>query len=66
VGTRDPAALTIVDLDAERVDDRIELPGDCGESPYAVVALPDGFEDPAGRLPVTRAGWGLEGGDASA
>jgi hypothetical protein len=66
VGTRDPAALTIVDLEAERIEERIELPDDRGESPYAVIPLPAAFEDPAGRLPVSRAGWGVAGGDASA
>ena len=66
VGTRDPAALTIVDLDAGRIDDRVLLADDRGESPYAIAPLAPGFADPAGRLPATRAGWGLVGGDASA
>lgn len=65
VGTQQPVALTIVDLEAERIDDRVVLPDDRGEASYALVALPDGFEDPAGRLPTTRAGWGITGADAS-
>jgi len=64
VGTQDPAALTVVDLPAGRVDERIELPDDRGESPYAIAAVPAAFGDP-GLLPTTRAGWGIAGADAS-
>jgi hypothetical protein len=42
-GIQSPAALAIVDLDAERIDDRIPLVGDAGESPYAIAALPGAF-----------------------
>jgi hypothetical protein len=42
-GVQAPAALAIVDLDAERVDERILLADDHGESPYAIAELPDGF-----------------------
>jgi hypothetical protein len=66
VGTRDPASLTIVDLEGGCVDDRVPLPGDRGESPYAVAPVPPRFGDPAGRLPATRAAWGIVGADASA
>ena len=66
VGTQEPAALTVVDLEAERVCERILLPDDRGESPFAIAPVPAGFEHPAGRLPETRAGWGIVGADASA
>nr|MDQ3936305.1 hypothetical protein [Actinomycetota bacterium] len=66
VGTQDPAALTVVDLHEERVCERLLLPGDRGESPFAITPVPACFEDPDGRLPATRAGWGIAGADASA
>jgi len=65
VGTQRPAAVHLVDLDAGRVMRTIELPDNQGESPYAIVVLPESFEEPSGRLPLTRAGWGIAGGDAS-
>jgi hypothetical protein len=43
VGMQSPAALAIVDLDAERVDEQILLADARGESPYAIAALPDSF-----------------------
>jgi hypothetical protein len=46
VGSQKPLALNVVDLDAERLDDRIELSDDRGESLYAVAQIPDSFEDP--------------------
>jgi hypothetical protein len=64
VGTQSPLALRIVDLDAERVDDRILLPDDHGEAPYAVASVPATFADPAGRLPATRAQWPIVAADA--
>jgi hypothetical protein len=64
VGTQNPAALNVVDLAAERVDSRIELQDDRGESPYAIAQVPEGFGDPA-LLPSTRSAWGIPGGDAS-
>jgi len=65
VGTQDPAAIRIVDLDDERLIRTISLPGDRGESPYAIAVVPGTFEDPSGRLPETRAGWGIAAADAS-
>jgi hypothetical protein len=65
VGTQDPAAILVVDLEAERLERTIPLPGDRGESPYAIALVPETFDDPSGRLPATRAGWGIAGGDAS-
>jgi hypothetical protein len=64
VGTQHPATLNVVDLEAGRVEERIELPDDRGESPYAIGAVPDGFGDPA-LLPGSREAWGIPGCDAS-
>jgi hypothetical protein len=64
VGTKWPATLSVVDLAAERVDERIELPDDRDETPYAIASVPEDFGDP-GRLPASRAEWGIEGADAS-
>jgi hypothetical protein len=64
VGTQQPAVLNVVDLAAGRVDERIELPDDRGESPYAIAHVPDSLGDPA-LLPSSRAAWGIPGGDAS-
>jgi hypothetical protein len=66
VGTQRPAALNVVDLDAERVDDRFVLPDDRAEAPFALVAVPDRFSDPSGRLPAARADWAVPGADTSA
>jgi hypothetical protein len=65
VGTQFPPALHVVDLMAERLEERILLPDDRGEAPYAITAVPDSFGDPSG-LPATRAEWGIPGADASA
>ena len=65
VGRQSPAALQVVDLAAERVDEQIELPDDRGESPYAIAHVPEGFGDPS-RLPRTRAEWGIPGADVCA
>jgi hypothetical protein len=65
VGTQDPAAIRIVDLDAQRIDATIVLDDGPDESPYAIAPVPDGFADPSGRVPDTRAGWGIAGADAS-
>lgn len=64
-GTQMPAALNVIDLDAQRIDERILLEDDRAETPYAIAPLPPAFDDPAGRLPTTRAGWGIIGADAS-
>lgn len=66
VGVQHPGRLLVVDLGEQRIEDEIPLPDDRDESPYAIAFVPDGFDDPAGRLPATRAGWGIPGGDASA
>jgi hypothetical protein len=65
-GTQSPAALTVLDLDAERIDERILLDDDRGETPYAIAVLAGDFDSPAGRLPATRAAWGIAGADGSA
>jgi hypothetical protein len=65
VGTQHPAALNVVDLAAERIDECILLPDDRDESPYAIVSVPESFGDPSA-LPATRAAWGIPGADASA
>jgi hypothetical protein len=65
VGTQRPPAVHVVDLDAERVLRTIALPDPANESPYAIVVLPESFGDPSSRLPETRVGWGIAGGDAS-
>jgi hypothetical protein len=66
VGVQDPARLLTVDLERGGVDEVIDLPDDRNEAPYAIAPVPDGFADPAGRLPSARAGWGIPGADASA
>jgi hypothetical protein len=65
VGTQLPPTLYVVDLMAERLDERILLPDDRGEAPYAITAVPGSFGDPSA-LPATRAEWGIPGADASA
>ena len=64
VGTKWPATLSVIDLAAERVDERIDLPDDRDETPYAIAPVPAAFGDP-GLLPAARADWGIEGADAS-
>jgi hypothetical protein len=64
VGSQGPAALSVVDLAAERVDERVVLPDDRGEAPYAIGFVPSFLGDP-GLLPTSRAGWGIEDADAS-
>jgi hypothetical protein len=66
VGIQQPARILVVDLDEQRIEREIALPGDRNESPYAISFVPDGFLDPRGRLPTTRAGWGITGADARA
>lgn len=65
VGTKSPPTLAVVDLAAERMDERFALPDDRGETPYAIGFVPASFGDP-GLLPASRAGWAIEGADASA
>ena len=65
VGTQAPATIQIVDLEAGRIEERIELPDDRDEAPYAIVQVPERFADPTGRLPAVRADWGVIGADAS-
>ena len=64
MGTQQPAALNVIDLAAGRLDERIELRDDRGESPYAIGPVPESLGDPA-LLPSSRAEWGIPGGDAS-
>jgi hypothetical protein len=64
-GMQLPAAIAILDLDAECIDDQILLDDDHAETPYAIAAVPDGFADAAGRLPTTRAGWPIVAADAA-
>jgi hypothetical protein len=64
VGRRDPNALEVVDVHGGRVEHRFDLGRDVDEAPYAIARVPDSFDDPVGRLPATRAAWGVSGGDA--
>jgi hypothetical protein len=56
-------------LDADRraeARDVYRLPAPVVDHDHlAIVVLPESFEDPSDRLPLTRAGWGIAGGDAS-
>ena len=46
VGSQRPAAVHVVDLDAERLVDSVALSDEPRESVYAIALVPDEFDDP--------------------